>query len=431
MQEPMLLTDNPVKDPAGDRFGFLPHAKVLCDAIESTHDLPLSVAVYGAWGTGKSSFLNICRSLLHERGMPVVTFNPWKYDQREEVWHALIQTILDEIVLKISEDSDAQRRSRLQEARRKALALSRTAAWLVARRAVVPLTGGMVATSDADAFKATWDETDPLEYRHVNQFEFDFAEVVDKYTDGGRLIILIDDLDRCTPQAATTVLDSMKLFLGESSCVFVLAMDQHVMVDAVALRYDGDQERGRKYLEKLIQFPYHLPHVTFEAMARHLRDKVVGLGGDPALWELVGVAYGQNPRRVRRFVNALNLTVTTLTLHSPPSRDRMLHAAILLTIRLQHPAFYAMVSRRPEAWVRMDQAATDNQRSGLHRDEMQLAENDPLLMDLLRATSSRRAGLEFPPPPGRTEIEALTEVLTVTTGGGTGLPAGDNDEETP
>ncbi|QOV38580.1 AAA family ATPase [Streptomyces ferrugineus] len=412
----MLLTDNPVNGSEGDRFGFLPHSRVLCDAINATRDLPLSVALYGAWGTGKSSFMNICRSLLQEQGIPVVSFNPWKYDQREEIWHALIQTILDEIAARITEDPDAKRSAQLQHALKKAAALSRTAAWLMTRKAAVPLTAGLVSTSDADALKDAWDNGDPLEYRHVNQFEHDFAEVVEQFTGGGRLVILIDDLDRCTPEAATTVLDSLKLFLGEASCVFVLAMDQQVIAKAVAQRFDGDEEMGRKYLEKLIQFPYHLPHVTFESMFSHLSEEVLGLRDDPALWQLIRVAYGQNPRRVRRFINALNLTVISLRLHSTPSRARMLHAAILLTIRLQHPAFYAMVNRSPESWQRMDEAANGN-TNVLHMDEDTLFNTDTDLADLLRATSSRTAGLDFPPPPGKTEIDTLTEVLSVTTGG--------------
>ncbi|MGW1956460.1 KAP family P-loop NTPase fold protein [Streptomyces sp. NPDC001920] len=414
----MLLTDNPVNGSEGDRFGFLPHARVLCDAIKATRDLPLSVALYGAWGTGKSSFMNICRSLFEEQDIPVVSFNPWKYDQREEIWHALIQTILDEIASKITENPEADRSTRLQHALQKAATLSRTAAWLMTRKAVVPLSGGLVSTSDADALKEAWDEGNPLEYRHVNQFEHDFAEVVEEFTGGGRLVILIDDLDRCTPEAATTVLDSLKLFLGEASCVFVLAMDQQVIAKAMAQRFDNDEEMGRRYLEKLIQFPYHLPHVTFESMFSHLREEVVGLGDDPALWQLIRVAYGQNPRRVRRFINALNLTVISLRLHSAPSRARMLHAAILLTIRLQHPAFYAMVNRTPESWQRMDEAANGNS-STLRQEELYLFQREQDLVDLLHATSSSRVELDFPPPPGKSEIDTLTEVLSVTSGGAT------------
>jgi hypothetical protein len=100
----VLLTDNPLSRGEDDRFGFLAHARVLCDAIEATTDLPLTIGIFGPWGTGKSSFMNICRELLTARGLPAITFNPWKYDQRDEIWHALIQTVLTEISRRLAED---------------------------------------------------------------------------------------------------------------------------------------------------------------------------------------------------------------------------------------------------------------------------------------------------------------------------------------
>src|SRR5262249_50858560 len=92
-----LLTDNPVHSGHGDKYGFYGQAHSLCEAIAATHDLPLTVGIYGPWGSGKSSFLNISRAILRDRKVPTVSFNPWKYDQRDEVWHALIQTVLEEI----------------------------------------------------------------------------------------------------------------------------------------------------------------------------------------------------------------------------------------------------------------------------------------------------------------------------------------------
>jgi predicted KAP-like P-loop ATPase len=94
---PLLLTDNPVTGRGDDQFGFGTHGRVLCDAVQATVHLPLTVGVFGPWGTGKSSFLNICREILDRRGIPTIAFNPWKYDAKEAIWHALIQTILTEI----------------------------------------------------------------------------------------------------------------------------------------------------------------------------------------------------------------------------------------------------------------------------------------------------------------------------------------------
>ncbi|WP_169799064.1 KAP family P-loop NTPase fold protein [Kibdelosporangium phytohabitans] len=325
------MTDNPITGRGDDQFGFGAHSRVLCDAIQAAVHLPLTVGVFGPWGTGKSSFLNICREMLDRRGIPTIAFNPWKYDEKEAIWHALIQTILTEI----AGEPDGRRHELVSSLKH----LSSTATWLLMRRVTGPLTAGLVNGDDLVAARDAWQTKGVENYRHINHFEADFAELVRSFVgDQGRLVVFVDDLDRCHGDTAIAVLDALKLFLGEASCVFVLAMDSDVISAAAAKRVDGDHARGRQFLEKLIHFPYHLPEVRFEAVFRQLQDSVVAeLSGDPALWQLAEEAFGENPRRIRRFVSALNLTAATLRLHSQPSRDRLMQTAILLALRMRFP----------------------------------------------------------------------------------------------
>jgi hypothetical protein len=410
---PLLLTDNPVTGRGDDQFGFGAHGRVLCDAIQATVHLPLTVGVFGPWGTGKSSFLNICREMLERRGIPTIAFNPWKYDDKEAIWHALIQTILTEI----AGEPDGRRHDLVAKARR----LSSTATWLLLRHAAGPLTAGFVDGEDLTAARDAWQTRGVENYRHINHFEADFAEVVQTFVgDRGRLVVFVDDLDRCHGDTAIAVLDALKLFLGEASCVFVLAMDFDVISAAAAKRVDGDHARGRQYLEKLIHFPYHLPEVRFEAVFRQLQDSVVAeLSGDPALWQLAEDAFGDNPRRIRRFVSALNLTAATLRLHSQPSRDRLMQAAILLALRMRFPDFFRRVQANPAVWVRLDEAARTQSDSGLRQDEVELATAEPALSNLLlTVTPGDRGGCSYPPIPTKAQIEVVTQVLTVTGGPG-------------
>ncbi|WP_430784121.1 KAP family P-loop NTPase fold protein [Actinoplanes sp. G11-F43] len=413
---PLLLTDNPVACRDDDQFGFGTHGRVLCDAVQATVHLPLTVGVFGPWGTGKSSFLNICREILDRRGIPTIAFNPWKYDEKEAIWHALIQTILTEIAA----EPEERRHDLVAKARR----LSSTATWLLLRHAAAPLTAGILDGDDVTAARDAWQARGVENYRHINHFEADFAEVVQAFVgERGRLVVFVDDLDRCHGETAIAVLDALKLFLGEASCVFVLAMDFDVIAAAAAKRVDGDQARGRQYLEKLIHFPYHLPEVRFEAVFRQLQDSVVPeLSGDPALWRLTEDAFGDNPRRVRRFISALNLTAATFRLHSPPSRDRLMQAAIMLALRMRFPDFFRRVQANPAVWVRLDEAARTQNHAGLRQDEVALVAAEPALPDLLLAvTPGERGGCSFPAIPTKAQIEVVTRVLTVT--GGPGEPS--------
>ncbi|MFE7837043.1 P-loop NTPase fold protein [Streptomyces sp. NPDC057474] len=419
----MLLPDNPIAGPDGDRFGFSTHAKVLCDAIATAEGLPLTIGVFGPWGMGKSSFMKVCEGLLRARNIRTVWFNPWKYDQKDEIWHALIQTVLSEI----AHDLDKRRESgeeTLNERLAKALdtvkQLSQAAAWLLARRAAGPLTAGFLTPEDVDAAQTVLTAPGVDTYLHVNRFEQDFRDVVNTYTDGGRLVLFIDDLDRCTEDAAITVLDSLKLFLGEGSCAFVLAMDYQVVAEAAAKRFDSertDGARGRQYLEKLIHFPFHLPGIPFEALYQHLRNEVTDpvLTGSRELWELIEVAFSANPRRVRRFVNGLNHVALMLHHHGePPERDRLLHAGTLLAFQIKYPDFFSALQSDAGVWARFDEAEFESNELGGR--DAELAKNSPGVRRLIAAVSSRRNGFDFPLPPTPTVIKLLTEVLTVTGG---------------
>ncbi len=71
-------------------------------------------------------------------------------------------------------------------------------------------------------------------YDHVEGFQDKFADVVKEYVgEEGRLVVFIDDLDRCLPEGAITVLESLKLFLDRSQCVFVIGVDQAALTEAI------------------------------------------------------------------------------------------------------------------------------------------------------------------------------------------------------
>jgi len=410
----MLLSDNPIPGMDADEFGFCEHSGVLCDAIAETSQLPLTVGVFGPWGSGKSSFLNICRDLLGRQGFVTAEFNPWKYDGREEIWHALIQSLLDELI-RLAENSPDQKR--MQKALKKARELRTVAAWLVARSALPLATGGMIAGADVDAVQdalIAMNNKEHLNYRHVNVFEKDFADTVRALTGERRMVVLIDDLDRCRGESALRALEALRLFTGDAPCVFVIAMDHQALIEAASAHFGNDEVRGRNYLEKLINFPYYLPTARFESINRSLRKQLDFLANDNTIWELIRANMGGNPRRIRRFVNTFNLAIATLARGTSPTEERQRQVAVLLMFRQEHPAFFERLRRDGKVWVELEDAERmAGGTADLPPELAQLVESDPGLLDAIASVSQTRKGFDFPPPPTEAQLAVFTEAMVL------------------
>jgi predicted KAP-like P-loop ATPase len=197
--------------------------------------------------------MNVLKETLEKDSqVKCIWFNPWKYDQKDELWHALIQTILAEL------EKSAVTKEMLDMVNQ----LIRTTTWLAFKSVATGLSGGVVSGDALDKLNSIIGNKDTIYYQHINHFENDFAKAVKMYVGGekGKLVIFIDDLDRCLPENAITVLESLKLFLSQAQCIFILGMDHYIVEEGINVRYEKKiRMTGRDYLDKIIQIPFYLP----------------------------------------------------------------------------------------------------------------------------------------------------------------------------
>lgn len=141
-----------------------------------------------------------------------------------------------------------------------------------------------------------------------------------------RLVVLVDDLDRCEPETAYQLLEGIKIYLNLPSCVFVLGMNQRILEGAVAkhlaleVDYGGDgtsaEEReqsarrylgakSREYMEKICRDIWHLPLVREP-------DQLLGrlLPGFPGLADIQRIVQHYRclppiPRKIKGYANLL------------------------------------------------------------------------------------------------------------------------------
>ena len=356
-----LLTDNPITLITDDKFGFDSFATALKVAILRAEPLPLCVGILGAWGSGKSSFMYLLKGLIEEEAkkssdkkIETIWFNPWKYDQKEDLWNALIQTVLNSIIASAT----------IKPAIRviaKNLALATT--WLALKKAIPAVTAGVISAANLDKIVEAFNKKDEKYFSHINTFEEDFTRVVKDFTNDGKLVIFIDDLDRCLPENAITVLESLKLFIGNAHCIFVLGMDHSIIEAGIKIRY-GDKTliTGRDYLDKIVQVPFFLPSVFYDKLKDSLSKEAAF---SEEVWDIIRMGMGGNPRKTRRFVNSFYLLQSFLnqpdqvlqkqmqtdTFLALSPEEQNLHLARMLVFQISFPKFYQQLQLFPGDWA--------------------------------------------------------------------------------
>lgn len=265
-----------------DLLGYAVHARMLKNIITNDSMLPISIGVFGNWGSGKSSLMLILEDLLKtdpERATAgerilQIQFNSWQFENYENTKYALIEHIL-----KVMSDDVNEHRKLFTKCKN----ILKRIKWLSGISLIFSKAKEFLPT-DLKSAVPTWDEMKDLikeeDYKEVirtsgslnstkiiARFRTDFEELV-KEAQYKCVVIYIDDLDRCSPERVIQCLEAVKLFLNVSKTAFVIGADERIIEYAIEKHYpersqqEGEYRPFSDYLEKLIQLPYKLPRLS-------------------------------------------------------------------------------------------------------------------------------------------------------------------------
>jgi len=214
-----------------------------------------TIGIFGSWGSGKTTLMRLIQKKLDASNQikcKTIWFNPWKYEGKEEILNALIQTVLRQIA-KDQILNETRRKSIREICRRFALYAARITAKIPIAY-IEQFTGIKLSEGIGEDLNQFFGDEVNDPYIFINKFEEVFGKAVNEYVgENGRLVVFIDDLDRCLPENALTVLESLKLYLDKSNCVFFVGLDKRVIEQAVRHRYqDIIGVTGKEYIEKMI-----------------------------------------------------------------------------------------------------------------------------------------------------------------------------------
>jgi len=258
-----------------DCLGFTSYVNVLADICTLTDLAPLTLGIFGTWGSGKTSLMQMLKHRIEETigkdGVKTLWFNAWRYEGREEAQSALIHAIL----ARLSEDETL-----LENAKEVLGRLTKGASVLKLAKFIGKT--AVTLTPDLNGFIDCFKEESRQIAETMEQFEKNFREYLERMK-VKHIVVFIDDLDRCSSEKVIETFETIKLFLNTPQCTFVIGADAAKIEDAVGEVYRVEDQRRRKdYLEKIVQMPFTIPPQNVKDIACYVGMLVMQRHIDPA-----------------------------------------------------------------------------------------------------------------------------------------------------
>ena len=405
-----LIPDHALTALETDEFKHEEIAERVADLL-TTADPPLNVALFGPWGSGKSSFATLLKKALTHREMKTkfVVYNAWKYSgealQRSFIsetakelgvedaffTHQLAQTV-ERTQLDLKQVTWKQALAYLRWVWRlivpvSALVFTTFAALIsllsvIANRSVshellryfgllsVPVMVGLLAAVSkliSDSTKTRVQEGPPTEERFEKRFK-DLLEVAK----GGykRFVFFIDELDRVSPGQVVKTLSTIKNFLDQENAVFIVAADKDVLEQAFkklpqanpANEDEPYYSSSSEFLDKIFQHQLTLPPLRGPSLFRFAHDLVAARAG--GIWDELKNAepdarlldrvlyvlipsHARSPRRVKVLLNNFATNVRIAQSRGVDWMARAREIAKLTVLQTEFPLFAADLHIEP------------------------------------------------------------------------------------
>lgn len=282
-----------------DYIHFSVVAKTVADLIMESGDNPISIGVSGSWGSGKSSMVKMVGKELKAAENPdsfvFLEFNAWLYQGYDDAKTALLQVVAQKL------DDELKKRKVIDtdDLSKKFKSFVKRINWFQVSKMAFPLMMGLIpgaapagaimsfvnairgtiknqtdkeknAAEINDAFENLVpeikellnDEATKPATEQIEELRNEFEDILEELKI--KLVVLVDDLDRCLPETSIATLEAMRLLLFVKHTAFVIAADEQMIRNGVRAHFDNVELSDglvTSYFDKLIQVPITVPHL--------------------------------------------------------------------------------------------------------------------------------------------------------------------------
>ena len=324
---------------------------------------PLTIALQGEWGSGKTSLMNTLKERLCPQDKDKkftgefigISINTWEYSMLAPP-EVTVVNILGRLVKEISSnnpDIKIKFKRFISSCARFAYRAGRDLGKSCAPNIVA---AGIEGFTPSDVSFSLEDEVSLSELRNALEKAINDLISIKKNKKKG-IIIFVDDLDRLNPPVAVEILELLKNVFTLENCIFVLAIDYDVVVKGLEPKFGKltakNEREFRSFFDKIIQVPFSIPVNNYQPQD-FVKESLQSIGylnkndDEKPYLDVIKKSVGNNPRSLKRLINTLSLLKCIKSVDD----DNKLLNFIIVAIQICYPRVYSLLVDKSdfEAW---------------------------------------------------------------------------------
>jgi GTPase SAR1 family protein len=359
-QRGLIITDDIAVHPILD---FNLYANAIVKIIQDSYP-KFTIGIFGDWGTGKTTLMNSIYAKLRNDSSILVRFETWRYEREEQF--ALIP-LLKTIAFALPDEKQFQ--SLKQKLKRGAINFVKKTPDIVSS-IISKYVGediGKFTSAAIDSFKQELNsklellaevDRDTLYFDGFEDIRREIKDIREKNS-AFRIVVFVDDLDRCSPTKTLEVLESIKVFLGMEGFVYVIGLSHDIVASVIDVAYKEAGVKGDQYIKKMIQIPITPPkwdHKDITKLIEDFKDKELIHKNyrDMIDQDLVSTAVENNPRELKRFINNF---IVAFEIFNSVENFKANELLLIQAIQLRWNEFYnLLMTTEPSKKVREEES---------------------------------------------------------------------------
>lgn len=249
----MYYNDKPIRQFNEDLLGRAAFAKNLATALKNLKGETYTIGLYGKWGSGKTSIINMMLKELENQEenknnddkFIIVKFEPWNFSDNEQLINQFFIRLANEFRSKEDDKKD-----KIGDA-----LINYSYAFELSK--MIPFVGNAISSiltgttkRIGKKLKNNIDKKDIIKQKQY---------VIDCLKESGKnILIIIDDIDRLSSEQIRQVFQLVAYVANFPNTIYLLSFDKEVVVKSLEKVQEGN---GEEYLEKVIQMPIQVPQM--------------------------------------------------------------------------------------------------------------------------------------------------------------------------